>query len=266
VTWIFGAHLTGPPDAPLSYPYPFLKTVWLRRGDEGFFAQVMPLVGLPPERQYAPGIAEHEIGFGGVWGPGIVSTSNGTVLLDEISGTCEFDTVPRVDAARFTRVDDPLVRVLVPLPEAPLLVPYFDEVSHGGVYVHHHWPLVYGAYLYAAPRTAAVATRVVCAHAWLTAPFALRPLAAGELEECGPDPAAEGLPATTTSTSSTTSTSTSGVSTAQAVSTTSTSSTSSTLLCRRRRPPRCRRARWRSRHEQACAAALCPRKQKRGKR
>jgi hypothetical protein len=249
VRWVFGAHLTGPPSAPLSYPYPFVKTVWLLAGDSGFFTQITPLVALPPEQWYAPGVSEHEVGFGGVWGPGSVSTWSGTVVTAELPGHYEFNTIPRVDAAHFTREGDPLTRVLIPLSEGPLLVPVFDEVTRGSVFVHHYQPRTYGAYLYAAPSASAVSTRTLCAYAWLTAPFTVGPLEPGELETCGPDPAVEGPTTTTTSTSSTsTSSSTTSSSTtsssstsrsttsSSSTSTSSSSTTTSTVPGRRRRP------------------------------
>jgi hypothetical protein len=237
VRWVFGDHLTGPSNGPPSYPYPFEKTVWLRSGESGYFALITPLVPLPQEHWFAPGSSEHEVGFGGVYGDGSVSTSIGTVLIGDLSEHYVFNFVPKVDAARFIRDGDPLTRVLVPLPEGPLLVPVSDAVTRGGVFVHHYQPQSYGAYLYAAPTEAAEATRTLCFWAWLTSPFELRAVSLTELESCGPDPALEGRSTTTTSPPTTTSSSTSTTvmppptttPTSTSTSTSTSSSTSTTL-------------------------------------
>jgi hypothetical protein len=78
VRWTFGRHVTGPTGTEPSHPYPFTKTVWLRQGDSGYFALLEPMVPAPPvERRYTPGLSEHEIGFGGFYGPGTYATSEG---------------------------------------------------------------------------------------------------------------------------------------------------------------------------------------------
>jgi hypothetical protein len=169
VRWTFGNHRTGASPDRLR-PYPFTKTVWLRRGEYGYYTWIRPVQALPGDSQYAVGMSEHEVGFGGLWGPATIRTGQGQVRSDRLKASREFTDVGRPDAAEFRRDGDPVVRILVPIPPARLLVPRFSESSFGGIFVHHLEPGPYGAYLYAAPRNVSLSRIHVMEMAWREAP------------------------------------------------------------------------------------------------
>jgi hypothetical protein len=187
VRWTFGRHVTGPTGTEPSHPYPFTKTVWLRQGNSGYFALLEPMVPAPPvERRYTPGLSEHEIGFGGFYGPGTYATSEGR---HRAPGGRRFNAERRpVEAVEFQRDGDPLIRVLVPIPGGPLLVPDFGGGRSGGVFVHHDRPRRYGAYLHAAPHVNAQPARHVCREAWRHVPFEVPRVEPAAFERCGPPP------------------------------------------------------------------------------
>ncbi|MEO8139051.1 MAG: hypothetical protein ABI742_05355, partial [Gemmatimonadota bacterium] len=170
-------HLTAP------FDYPFSRTVWLRAGDHGYFTQVTIHHPPPETRDF-----EHELGFGGLFGPATIRFGNAATLrTDTLSSTVRIQpeaTIP--DAADFWLDTNPLQRVLVPLPGNELISPVFGS-NAGSVYIHQVHSRDYGAYLFVGPRTSVVTARSVCAYAWAHAPFPLPPISAAELAACGPN-------------------------------------------------------------------------------
>lgn len=181
-----GAHWFLPQDVgyPLSYvsePHPFSRTIWLKRGDWGYYSWV----NLEESLNYS-GI-EHEIGFGGLWGPGEIRSADASFRTESLQNTFRFNLDWSLDAAEFLRDGDPLRRVLVPLPGAPLISPVFPGWGYGSVYVHRNNDSSYGAFMFAAPTSVALAAREICRRAWREAPFALPAVSDAELGGCGPD-------------------------------------------------------------------------------
>jgi hypothetical protein len=130
---------------------------------------------------------ELEIGFGGVFGPASIRTGHVSIRTDTLTRTNVINDPSVVDGVEFDRDGDPLLRALVPLPEAPMISPVFPGWGYGSVYVHRMDYQSYGAYLYAAPRAAAAPARQLCLQAWQQAPFPLPTPAADALAQCGPD-------------------------------------------------------------------------------
>jgi hypothetical protein len=191
IRWTFGNHVAGADVGAIDSPYPFTKTVWLRRNEYGYFAWIEPLVQLPRESWCCNQAAsEHEIGFGGIWGPGTVETAEGLVHTEDLERTYEVNLSGEVDAAEFIYDEDPnpVKRILVPLPGGPLIVAVFDWSAFGSVWIHHRVPRSYGAYLYAAPFNKTKSARAICKYAWRRAPFSLPHVSAAELATCGPEP------------------------------------------------------------------------------
>jgi hypothetical protein len=161
-------------------PFPFTRTVWLSARENGYYSwveieRVMTWTGI-----------ELETGFGGLWGPATIRTAQLQFRTEDQSVTSRFNVPPVPDAAEFSLDGDPLLRVLVPLPEAPMISPVFPGWGFGSVYVHRSVYESYGAYLYAAPRSEARSARLICQDAWRKAPFPLRTLSPAELDACGP--------------------------------------------------------------------------------
>jgi hypothetical protein len=129
---------------------------------------------------------EFEVGFGGLFGPGTITTGQLQFRTDTLTKSDRFNVASVPDAAEFDLDGDPLLRVLVPLPEAPMISPVFPGWGYGSVWVHRHDYSSYGAFLYAAPRGVGETARQLCERAWATAPFPLRTLSAAELAGCGP--------------------------------------------------------------------------------
>ena len=188
IRWTFGNNIAGAEVGGVNSPYPFTKTVWLRRNEYGYFAWIEPLTELPRESWYLGVLSEHEIGFGGIWGPGTVQTAEGLIYTQDLENTYEVNLSEEVDAADFRHSGDLFKRVLVPLPGGPFVVPVFAQATFGGVFIHHHVPLSYGAYLYAAPSKKAKSARAICKQAWRSAPFPLPRISPAELATCGPEP------------------------------------------------------------------------------
>jgi hypothetical protein len=189
VTWGFGRHWLRPRSVGLNsnapdQPYPFRKTVWLRRGQSGYFTLVEPLVhySQPIER------VEHEIGFGGLWGPATVTTGHDSVSTSSLSKTRSLSHgAAMVDAALFARDGDPVTRILVPLDPSQMIVPKFTASDYGSVWILRYSNDAYGGYLYMAFGVPPASPRQVCQFAWATAPTALRMrgASAAALAECG---------------------------------------------------------------------------------
>jgi len=184
----FGNHQFDPvrerfPSSYLPQPYPFSRVVWLRPEEYGYFTQVSmetPLLNPYPD-------VEHEVGFGGLWGPASISTSEISFRTDTLQSSVYYNSQAQVDAAEFLRDGDQLVRVLVPLQAGPFVTPVFPGWGYGSVYVHNLGPMQsYGAYLYAAPAGLAQTPRTVCGFAWATAPFTLPSVSSADLAGCGP--------------------------------------------------------------------------------
>lgn len=181
----FGGHRFDPvlglfPSWYENEPFPFTRTVWLSPREYGYFTWTQL------ERTMVWEGTELEVGFGGVFGPATIRTGHmefTTQSLTRHMGINEPLTVP--DAAELDLDGDPLMRVLVPLPEAPMISPVFPGWGYGSVYIHRRDYQSYGAYIYAAPRSVPTSGRQLCAKAWSTAPFPLRSLSAEELASCG---------------------------------------------------------------------------------
>jgi hypothetical protein len=184
VRWTYGNHVMPVIyDAP-SYSYRFSKTVWLRAGESGYYAQIQSLDPTPA----GVGEREHEIGWGGVWGDGTIRTRETTLVIDTTSSSVRLNTSWGTDAVELDRTGDPLIRVLVALPGGEYVVPVFPSLR-GGTYLHLLGnSLTYGAYLYVAERADAMSARAVCRQAWTEAPFTLPAVTASQLDQCGPNP------------------------------------------------------------------------------
>ncbi len=187
VKWTYGNHwfLPGTAGFPQNFPdlpYPFEKTVWLRRGAQGYYVLVRPLAQLPPEL----GSIEHEVGFGGLWGPADIRTSGVAIATDTLSMTVRYDP-GTIDASDFRRHNDPVRRVLVSLSGVAMLVPWFWSEEFGGVIVHGLPSAPYSAYLYAASAGDMTSARAVCEQAGREAPFAIT-FDIDTLTRCGPEP------------------------------------------------------------------------------
>ena len=192
VRWTFQHETTGPmpglsPGQDAQYPYPFRKTVWLRRGQTGYFTWIEPLGELPEHARYnLGGISEHEVGFGGLFGPATVETAEGVISTEATKPYHhEFNADSGTDAATLIRYGDPIKRILVPLPGGPLLIPAFSEENYGGVIIHNNGSKNYGAYLYSAPHNGALSANDVCKMAWTTTPFPLPEPKPEDLTTCG---------------------------------------------------------------------------------
>lgn len=160
-------------------PFPFTRTLWLRPREYGYFTWV------EIERTMIWKGTELEVGFGGIFGPATIRTGHAALLTDTLQKHVELNLAPVPDAAELDRYGDPLLRVLVPLPEAAMITPVFPGWGFGSIYVHRLHYESYGAYLYAAPRSAAASPRTVCMDAWAQAPFPLRGLTPTEIAGCG---------------------------------------------------------------------------------
>jgi hypothetical protein len=162
-----------------SEPFPFTRSVWLSPGEYGYFSWTE----LERTMQWAG--TELEVGYGGLWGPATIATGHERLRTDTLTATALLNATAVPEAALFDWDGDPLLRVLVPLPEAPMISPVFPGWGYGSVYLHRMDYQSYGAYLYAAPRTVPLSPRQLCAHAWQDAPFPLRALTSTELAGCG---------------------------------------------------------------------------------
>jgi hypothetical protein len=178
----FEPQLFGFPPSYQRQPYPFNRTVWLFPKDYGYFTEVVVEGTL---LQPYPNV-EHEVGFGGLWGPATVRTSEVNLNTDSLATTINYNWDYRVDAAEFLRAGDPLARTLVPLGPAPMITPVFT-FGYGSVYAYNYGPTAsYGAFLYAAPIGVAEPSRTVCQEAWARAPFQLPSVTQAQLDGCGP--------------------------------------------------------------------------------
>jgi len=168
-------------------PYPFVRTIWLRKGDNGYYSwvDVFHDLGLT--------IVEHETGFGGLWGPATIRTNQLEIRTDTLSRTITYNGNPgipemgsSVDAAEFILDYDPVRRLLVPLPEAPFITPVFPGWGYGSVYRYASPSRSFGVYMYADAVASGPSAQQICEAAWTNAPFALRAVSAAELASCGP--------------------------------------------------------------------------------
>ncbi len=182
----FGDHLFDParfgfPSWYQTTPFPFTRTLWLSPRQYGYYTWVQTEVTMPWVG------TELEVGFGGLFGPASIRTGQLQFQTEDLTSHMFFNTPPVPDAAEFDLFGDPLIRVLVPLPEAAMISPVFRGWGYGSVYVHRVNDFSsYGAYLYAAPRSTPVSPRQLCQDAWREAPFPLRALSQAELDACGP--------------------------------------------------------------------------------
>ncbi len=182
----FGGHrfqpqLFGFPAEYQEQEYPFSRTARLRKGEWGYFSWV-ELEGTPMPY---PNV-EHEIGFGGLFGPALIRTSRESFRTESLPHNKRFNLEGGIDAVEFLRTGDQVARVLVPLGRLALITPVFPGWGFGSVYVNSHAYESYGAYLYAAPLGEGVSARAVCRHAWTTAPVKVEPVSEAELAGCGP--------------------------------------------------------------------------------
>jgi hypothetical protein len=167
VKWSYGDHtVSGSYTADHKRrKYPFTKTVWLRSGESGYYTLVKPV------RQLAPSVGglEHEVGFGGVFGPAGLTYPGGSFRASPMLSQSR--VVPWM---QLQRDGDPLARVVVPFPASELVVPAFGSGPFGSVYVHQVRSASYGAYLHAAVGGDPMA---ICRAAWRHRPGPLRTLA-----------------------------------------------------------------------------------------
>ena len=177
-------HSAGYPSWYVDQPYPFHRTVWLRAGEYGYFTQVV----LERKTLFPYSDIEHEVGFGGLWGPARVRTSKLDYRTDTLRSNLWSNLELDVDAAEFSRDGDLVKRILVPLGRIPMISPVFPR-TYGGVYAYSLGPTTsYGAYLYAAPPSIAASARALCRFAWKNAPFALPVVPRESIAACGPEP------------------------------------------------------------------------------
>jgi hypothetical protein len=160
-------------------PFPFTRTLWLRPREYGYFTWVQL------ERTMVWRGTELEVGFGGIFGPATVRSGSSTFRTDAMTEHTRFALDYGPDAAELDLDGDPLVRVLVPVPEAPMISPVFPGWGFGSVFVHRQDYRSYGAYLYAAPRSVAEPGRRLCEHVWATLPIVVRQLTPSERAACG---------------------------------------------------------------------------------
>jgi len=184
VRWTFANHRIPARYGNPAYAYPFERTIWLRRGERGYYSHTRPLA--TPSHSYD---TEHEVGWGGLYGAGTIASRDVSVRTEDIVGDLRFNGAGAVDAVDFRWDEDGLRRVLVPLPGAEFQAPRFSDDNYGGVYVHAVGVArSYGAYLYVAPPGDAEPARSVCAFAWRNAPFQLPAVTDEQLAACGPNP------------------------------------------------------------------------------
>jgi hypothetical protein len=169
-------------------PYPFARTVWLSRADNGYYSWV-DILGADLNLK----VAEHETGFGGLFGPATIRTNQVTLRTDTLSQTITYNGNPRqwpsgalVDAAEFIMDGDPVRRLLVPLPEAPMITPVFPGWGYGSVYRYDSPSRSFGVFLFATSVGSGPSASEVCRNAWTRAPFPLRPVSDAEFASCGP--------------------------------------------------------------------------------
>lgn len=144
--------------------HPFTKTLWLRSGDQGYYAFVEPST-LPAKLVGT----EHELGFGGMWGPGTMETLSGVrVRFEHLKKTLHIKRLQ--SAVRFVRKEEGLARTLIPLPPTPVLVPVFSRDRFGSVWIYEDGSRPFGAYLHAAPATQAPPLNDLCETARRLAP------------------------------------------------------------------------------------------------
>ena len=176
----FQPAVAGFPSNYQAQPFPFTRTMWLNTREYGYYSWTQ----LDTTMQWAG--TELEVGFGGLFGPASVTTGSIQFRTDTLSANLNFDTTLAPDAVQFDLDGDPLMRVIVPLPEAPLISPFFPGWGYGSVYIHRLDYKSYGGYMYAAPRGVAVSPRALCLQAWSEAPFPLHQLTPAQTAACGP--------------------------------------------------------------------------------
>jgi len=180
----FKPHALGFPSWYVAQRYPFHRTIWLRSGDSGYFTQIE----MESSLLFDYPDVEHEVGFGGIWGPASVRTSQASYRTEALERHEKHNLQRQVEAAELSRDGDRLLRVLVPLAAGPMITPKFPK-TYGGVYAYFLGPTErYGAFLYAASRDSALTARAVCRYAWTHSPFAVPAVTTGQLDACGPDP------------------------------------------------------------------------------
>jgi hypothetical protein len=171
----------------VAQPYPFVRTLWLRKGDNGYYSWVDLFDDLHRLT------VEHETGFGGIWGPATIRTGGLTLRTDTLRTTVVYNGNPRlaptgsaVDAAEFVRDGDPVRRVLVPLPEAPFITPVFPGWGYGSVYRYAGLAQSFGVYMYATGVGVGPSVPTICHDAWTNAPFPLHAVSDADFASCGP--------------------------------------------------------------------------------
>ncbi len=192
VRWNYDDHwflpqMEGFPASILPSPYPFKRTVWLAKQENGYYSWVDVVNDLHMN------IVEHETGFGGLWGPATIRTNRLEIRTDTLANTIRYNGNPGlpvmgslVDAAEFVRDNDPVRRLLVPVPEAPFITPVFPGWGYGSVYRYASPSRSFGVYMYATAVGTGPSASQVCGAAWANAPFPLRPLTPAEVASCGP--------------------------------------------------------------------------------
>lgn len=144
--WTFADHVIGAAYSPTGkeLPYPFTKTVWVREGERGYYAQIVPL-------ERFTGFSEHEIGFGGLWGPATVTTPEGTVRTDESSE--HFRTEAPVGWGSLHRDSEQFTRHMILLSPEFARSPHFSDEVFGSLHRHGVTSEPYAVYLYGGRRS-----------------------------------------------------------------------------------------------------------------
>jgi hypothetical protein len=177
----------GYPDTFVAQPYPFDRTLWLSKGENGYYTWV------DLYSDTGSLLVEHETGFGGLFGPATLRTSQVQIRTDTLSQTVVFNGDARsntpgslVDAVEFSLDGDPVRRVLVPVPEAPFITPVFPGWGYGSVWRYSGAAHSFGVYMYADGADSQVPVSAICRGAWTNAPFPLHQVSEAEFGGCGP--------------------------------------------------------------------------------
>ena len=177
IQWGFGAHVIDPSQYKFArdWPgqaYPFRKTIWVQRGVQGYYVLVEPLVDLPAFMQQSDGI-EHEIGFGGVWGAGTITTLTDTLRTSSLDGQRYVNQSQVRNVGLLDRDGDPLLRYLVPMPPEKMVSTFFSKKHFGGLWILSHHSGPFGAFISWDLRGTRRSLETVCREAWLHAPSEL---------------------------------------------------------------------------------------------
>lgn len=162
IRWTFGNHVICAQNSPSlqEIPYPFTKTIWVRHGERGYYAEVTPL-------RRVDGFLEHEIGFGGLWGAATVRTPEGSVRTDD--QVDHYRTKAPVGWATLRRDSEDFKRHMIMLDPEFARSPYWGHRTYGSVHRHGVESESFAVYLYGGRRR----LQTVCRHVASTRPRSL---------------------------------------------------------------------------------------------